>query len=107
MALAPGKGAHLVLNEMYQEFLARALEDIGNAYSDQAHDTDPKAVITLLTETLEGDNRNFDWTLETDNFGIKAYASTPYKEGELRVTVVHTSRGELKLDIREWWNPNK
>jgi hypothetical protein len=43
------------------------------------------------------------WQTEKDKFGTKVFAATPYKEGELRVTVVLTSRDELKLDIREWF----
>jgi hypothetical protein len=98
----PGKGIHLVLNEEYRNFVARALEDIDQCYSDDMHDEDPQQVIMALTSGDE-DLALGKWGYEKDNFGVKAIARTPYKNGELRVTVVLTNKGELKLDIREWY----
>jgi len=99
MKLAPGKGAHLVLNAEILEFVREALTTVDKYYSDEHHDNEPGIVIDdLLTEP--------GWSEEKDNFGRKAFTLMSYKEGELRVTVVHTKRGELKLDIREWFNPS-
>lgn len=105
--LFPGKGASLILNEEYRQFLADALHDIEMSYDDMTHDTDPKAVITLLTDPehgVEGEFKKLVWRSEQDSYGTKAIAAEPYKNGELRVTVVMlNSTKELKLDIREWW----
>jgi len=99
--LYPGKGAHLVLNEEILDFVRGTLEDINGVYSDEQHDESPALVIDgLLDGEIMHENT---WTEENDNFGRKAYASKHYKEGELRITVVFTKRGELKLDIREWY----
>jgi hypothetical protein len=101
MSLYPGKGAHLILNESVRDFVAQALADVGNVYSDQLHDANPMAVITLLSDP--DDAPRFKWVQEKDNFGTKAYVAMPYRDGELRVTVVLTKKGELRLDIREWF----
>jgi len=99
MALAPGKGAHLVLNEEILEFLMEALRIVNHDYTDALHDSEPGVVIDNLVAE-EG------WSEEKDNFGRKAFTHMKYKEGELRVTVVHTKRDELKLDLREWFQPS-
>jgi hypothetical protein len=102
--LFPGKGAHLVLNEEILSYIQRALEDINDMYDDAQHDESPSLVIDGLLD--EEATHQCDWTEENDSFGRKAYASKQYKEGELRITVVLTKRGELKLDIREWFEGN-
>lgn len=98
--LYPGKGAHIVMNSEYLNFLDLAMDDIAKCYSDEIHDTTPNSVIVDLTSSPE---LELTWTGEKDNFGTKAYAATPYKKGELRVTVVLTKQNELRLDIREWF----
>lgn len=103
MGLAPGKGAHIVLNEAHLQFLNVAINDVMDQYSDEVHDADPKAVINAL---LEKGVPTLAWLEEKDKFGHKAYTSIPYKKGALRVTVVLTSQDELRLDIREWYDPN-
>jgi len=99
--MLPGKGAHLELNDRYLNWLQKVLEDIDICYSDE--DADDKAFDPILDSLLESEMNQ--WTEEKDNFGRKVYVAIPYKEGELRVTVVHTKRGEIKLDIREWFEP--
>jgi len=101
----PGKGVHIALNEQYRSFLADALNDIGQCYDDDVHDADPKAVINALMTDDEDITLGLSWIEEKDNFGHKVYAMTPYKKGKLRVTVVLTKQNELRLDIREWFEP--
>jgi hypothetical protein len=102
MSLAPGKGAHLVLNEAVMTWLSAALSDVRSVYTDELHDETPEKVITGL---LAEGGRSLPWASEKDTFGNKAYTSMVYKEGELRVTAVHNKRG-LSLDIREWFQPS-
>jgi len=102
--LLPGKGAFLILNDGVLQFQRTALMDIAQVYTDDLHDTKPKTVITLLC--AGGDRFELKWEEVKDDFGHKAYASMPYKTGELRVTVVLTKQDELKLDVREWYNPD-
>ena len=101
--LYPGKGAHLVMNQEYLNFIDLVMSDIAACYSDETHDADPRMIITALTSQDPDLDLNMKWTEEADNFGIKAYASTPYKKGEFRITVVLTKQNELRLDIREWY----
>jgi hypothetical protein len=99
MALFPGKGTHLVLNQEVGNFISLCMEQIAEVYSDDLHDNDPKAVLNYLFAHEDA------WTEQEDNFGHKAYKSMPYKKGELRVTVVLTKQNELRIDIREWYEP--
>jgi hypothetical protein len=47
------------------------------------------------------------WRKSKDNFGTKLYKSLAWGEGgEIRVTVVLNNRGELKLDVRYWYDPD-
>jgi len=93
----PAKGAHLELNDRYLAWLQERLVEIDESYSDE--DCEDKAFGPILDALLEYEG----WTEEKDNFGRKVFASIGYKAGELRITVVHTKRGEIKLDIREWY----
>lgn len=95
--MAPGKGVHLVLNEEILIWLGDVLSKIENQYSDELHDENPTEVLDRLTES--------GWTKEKDGFGTKVYAAKPYRDNELRVTVVLTKQNELRLDIREWFEP--
>jgi hypothetical protein len=99
----PGKGVHLVLNEEIHGFLQEALSDIADCYTDEQHDSGPKQVLDSLLATDDG----LGWTKEKDAFGTKVFAARPYKKGELRVTVVLTKQDELRLDIREWFEPEE
>lgn len=106
MALQPGKGAHMVLNQSVLDFVEASLDMISSVYSDEDHDNNPKAVLDALLayEVVEGD---VAWQEEKDSFGHKAYRTMPYKKGALRVTVVLTKQDELRLDIREWYSPDQ
>lgn len=99
--LFPGKGSHLVMNEEILTFVAGVTAKINEYYTDGLHDEDPEKLLDMLS-----DDPDFTWTSAKDSFGNKLYASMPYKEGELRVTVVLTKGNELKLDVREWYAGN-
>jgi hypothetical protein len=95
----PLKGVHLELNESILGFIRSALDEVATRYSDEVHDVTPKEVV----EDLSSDG----WTVNFDGFGTKVSRSRIYpvnghEEGELRVGVVLTPKGALKLDIRIW-----
>jgi len=95
--LFPGKGTHLIINEEYLDWLGDQLRVVRHHFDDEMADHTPEYMIGALRE--EG------WEYTKDKFGEKAYAKKPYREGELRVTVVLTKQNELRLDIREWFEP--
>jgi hypothetical protein len=105
--MAPGKGVHFVLTEKYLGWLRDALHDVDVVYSDEAHDQQAEIVVNTMTDPESDEISEFELTWERvkDNFGTKSFVSIPYKDGELRVTVVLSKQGELKLDIREWYDP--
>lgn len=98
MDLRPGKGLHAVLNQATLDLLEAALEEISLVYNDELHDAEPAAMLDVL-KNVEG------WDEEKDNFGRKVFKMMPYKKGALRVTVVLTKQDELRLDLREWYDP--
>jgi hypothetical protein len=103
--MLPGKGVHLVLNEDVLGWVRDTLSEVATAYDDEVHDADPKVVVQQLCAPMA--NGGAGWESEKDSFGVKAIAKRPYKKGELRVTVVLTKQNELKLDIREWYEPQE
>jgi hypothetical protein len=105
--MAPGKGVHFVLTGKYLNWLRDALHDVDVVYSDAAHNVQPEIVVNTMTDPESDEISEFElqWERVKDNFGTKAFVSIPYKDGELRVTVVLSKQGELKLDIREWYDP--
>jgi len=101
MSVLPGKGVHLVLNQAVLDFINSSLDEIELVYTDGDHDSNPGMTIDAL---LESDMAT--WTEVNDNFGRKVYRSMAYKTGELRLTVILTQQDELRMDIREWYDPN-
>lgn len=103
MVLQPGKGFFGIASEDTLAFLAEALREVTEAYEegggDAGHDEEPKNILKALLST-DG------WTAENDRFGKKAFKSIPVGEGAYRVTLVLTAKGELKIDIRNWFDPN-
>ena len=98
--LKPGKGlrADLAdLSEGFVEFLYDQIAEVREALDTFFHDDSCKD-ITLELE------QNYDWDREEDSFGKKAFASYGDDVHEIRVTVIETPKGDLKLDIREWYN---
>lgn len=70
-----------------------------NVTADELIDEGKQAV---LLRALRGKSEG--WEVLKDNFGTKVYKSLPWGEGEIRVGLVLTSRGALKIDIREWYS---
>jgi hypothetical protein len=96
----PGKGAQFMLSQPLIDWVQDTMAIINDAYDGEQNDADPKVVIkTLCME------HGFEY--EKDNYGEKAYKSTPYPVtadgGEVRITVVLVKKtGVLSLDIRPW-----
>lgn len=104
MDLRPGKGLHSILTQGVLDLLESSLEMISNVYTDERHDAEPGEILAeLLATTTDGDE--VAWQEEKDNFGHKVFRMLPYKKGAIRVTVVLTKQNELRLDIREWYDP--
>jgi hypothetical protein len=103
MTLRPGKGFMGIANEESLEFLHEAINDVHAAYlnagGDSTHDEDPRLILKELL-TKEG------WSPENDTFGKKAFKSIPVGEGAYRVTLVLTKNGDLRLDVRSWFDPD-
>jgi hypothetical protein len=95
--LLPGKGAHLILNKYYLEWVTARLAEVEEQYPG---DDEADADLELVQKRLVSE---YGWIAEEDKFGKKVYMETMYKEGTLRITVVVTSRANLMLDIREWY----
>lgn len=95
----PGKGIHMTLDFDTLEFIRLAVEEIWNAAPD---DEDPTKTIL---EDLRGSATG--WTLTKDNFGTKLYKVNEIDDAnQLRITVVVNKAGEVKLDIRTWFDPS-
>jgi len=101
--MLPGKGVHLVMNNKILTWVNACLEDVANCYDDTLHDSDPGQVLDNLLGLVQ--EEYLPWVEEKDNFGRKAIRKMLYKKGELRVTVILTKQNELRLDIREWYEP--
>lgn len=103
MDLSPLKGFHQVLTEDVLHFLQSCLEDVQSCYSDDRHDGEPKAVLHDLLALGDATSEESDiWFSAKDRFGEKAIRWMPWRETELRFTVVLTSKNELRIDARCW-----
>jgi hypothetical protein len=110
--LRPGKGCHLDLTQETLEFINEAVTDLWNA---AGVGTKEEPEFPSLDELIDSDNgiqylkdvpySATHWKKSKDNFGTKLYKALDWNDGEIRVTVVLNARGELKLDIRFWYDP--
>jgi hypothetical protein len=94
-------GVHVMANAKLLAFLKGALTTIGEVWTDDVADKHPERIL----QRLEG----VGWVRAKDSYGSKAImsmsypASTPPREtDEIRVTVILSKAGALKLDIRLW-----
>ena len=94
--MKPGKGLRADLSEGTIEFINDSIVEVGEALDIFFHD-DTCTDITVELESIYG------WDREEDSYGKKAYASHGDDVHEIRVTVIETFKGDLKLDIREWY----
>lgn len=108
--LQPGKGCHLDLTEETLDFLQSCFMDLWNAAG--TGDAEDNPTLDTLIDSGEGmqylkdiNNSATHWKKSKDNFGTKLYKALPWNDGEIRVTVVLNARGELKLDVRFWYDP--
>lgn len=104
--LKAGKGLQLHLTEDMIEWLTATMDEVRTAFGSEATyiqlDEGEMALRARLGH-VEG------WFFESDKFGKRMVAS--YSEDgedssdELRVAVIVTARGDLKLDVRTWYSP--
>lgn len=100
--LRPGKGAHFTVTEEVLNFVADTVDDIRNVYvdNDGAELVDSGEAFKVFNLVKSSD----DWTEAKDKFGKKLYREIDWQGGAYRVTLVLNSHGELKLDIRYWYD---
>lgn len=124
--LLPGKGAHLHLNGDTLRFVVNVMDELQakldsagidlldesdeadddfDAFNKMLDEVGADDVFEYLKTHLDSDASDNDWQYESDKFGDKLFVMIPWKDGAYRITVVN-SRGGLKLDIREWYDPN-
>jgi hypothetical protein len=97
--IKPLKGTTFPLNEASAAWIAETLHDLRTYFRDDIATDHPEDVLDML-------ERNCGWKRTEDEYGKKAYNETPCNMGAriidpvLRVTVVLTRHGELRVDIR-------
>lgn len=103
--LAPGKGIFADMVEESTDFFTTRVTAAKQAYLDSGGDeyvdeegSDKMFIRIKQKLTAQG------WQYKEDKFGKKVYDSLPWGDGEYRVTVALT-RGVLKIDIRQWYQP--
>jgi hypothetical protein len=113
--LRPGKGAHLhlsgdtlgfftlALSEVYDVLCKEGTRDLNEALDEMGAEALFKELKESVMDTEAETPQH--WHYVSDNFGKKLYTSMVWKSGEYRLTVVLTDNGDLKLDVREWYNP--
>lgn len=91
----PGKGVRVALDRDIAPFLEDAMSELNEATYNHVY-TDMNALETLCN--------NYDWNDQNDQYGDKAVKVEDLANGnQLRVTLIIDPKGELKLDIREWY----
>lgn len=98
MALKPGKGLHSYINQEVLDFLMKNLAEVSQFYDDHQADEDSRVIFQALRSGAQP-----EWNYEDDSFGKKLWIGIPHAQGELRFTIVLSKKGELKLDIRAWY----
>lgn len=107
----PGKGFFGDLTQESITWLKETIEEVWDAYGetgDEDYGNDGEEGVLKFLKVL-GRSAN-GWNAEKDSFGTKLYKELPWSDWadgthtKYRLTVVCTSRGELKIDIRQWAN---
>lgn len=95
----PGKGAHLILTEEVSDWMSDIMYKVYEVTgSSSTNITSPEELRDAFPEE--------DWRYEKDAYGHKMITAMELDEGqELRVAVILTPKGELRLDIRTWFDP--
>lgn len=105
----PGKGFSGDLTEKSLNFFQLAFEDIWNAAGEEGE------LDNLIDEGKAHEFQSYlrgtatGWKEEKDNYGTKLYKELEWGQDgrgtpqKYRVTVVITSKGTLKIDVRNWY----
>jgi len=104
MPLAPSnKGVHITLNSSTLGFFDRALDEVRKATELEDQEVGLSKAEQVLINLVE----DYGWVSTSDSFGKKAHKAMMWAEDtELRVTVV-LRKDRLRIDIREWFEPQK
>jgi hypothetical protein len=98
----PGKGVHVELEEELADWLTDVLHDVYGSFGTSATYIRPEEATEELQSRLSG----ADWEYTSDSYGDKMSNAYKLQNGqELRVSVVVNRKGELRLDIRTWFDP--
>lgn len=89
------KKAFAEIVEVFQTEFGPDGEFDGDGWIDQGNSKD------LVNELIA----KYGWEKEVDDFGYKAFKTLDWQGGQYRVTLVLTSRGSLKVDVRSWFVP--
>lgn len=112
MSLVPGKGfmgdatmaSITFLNDAIYEvldvFQTPFEVDGEEVWSDDLIDQKKTAPIFNRLANVEG------WEKTKDSFGDKVFKCIPWMTGQYQVTLVRMKNGNLKLDVRNWFDPN-
>jgi hypothetical protein len=113
----PGKGAFLHLNGDVLGFVTSAVGAIYDVLTQEGtrdlnelldNDQAENLFKQLKTELVDDDEQaeELRWSFTKDSFGKKIHKGIEWQGSEYRVTVILTSSDELKLDVRQWYDPN-
>lgn len=100
--LRPGKGVQFPLTDETADWLSDVMYAVYEAFGTHtAYIREYEAEQELRSRLSEG-----DWTYSKDSYGHKMTIAYEFDDGsELRVAVVVNVKGELRLDIRTWFDP--
>lgn len=100
--LQPGKGGHFHLNADTLEFFTNVFTLLNDELGEDLNERLDNDEETEIFKELKAKG---SWEFQKDKFGQKLYREFPWQDGAYRITVVLNNRGELKLDVREWFDP--
>lgn len=95
----PGKGLRIPLDAGLADWLTEVMGNIADEIEMAAKSrTAESAVVT------EPEGELSDWESDSDKYGSKVSTSYDLESGgQVKVTVIATPEGKLRLDIREWF----
>lgn len=112
-SLAPGKGGFFHLNGDTLGFFTMAMSELydvlaqeGTRDVNEALDNGDAVDLFKQAKAELVEDESGTWSFEKDKFGQKVYKVLPWDTGAYRVTLVLTKDDELKLDVRQWYDPN-
>lgn len=94
--LQAGKGVRVPLTMDLVEHVMACMEELQEVMDNFIQNPDIAALITELTEK--------EWTYEKDKYGHCFWVDFPTgSENTFRIKVVIDSKGNARLDFRDWW----